>query len=78
MTIASQRPGKHVPEVTLLTIEGRPLLGNGSLDTFSQQRISTKGPKGGLSPTPQKKTNKHTITEELLEVLPYIRSSLKL
>jgi hypothetical protein len=28
------------PSVTLSTVEGRPLLGNASLDTFSQQRIN--------------------------------------
>jgi hypothetical protein len=28
MTTARQRLDKHVPEVTLSTIEGRPLLGN--------------------------------------------------
>jgi hypothetical protein len=34
MTIARQRFGKHVPEVTLSRVEGYLLLGNGSLDTF--------------------------------------------
>jgi hypothetical protein len=29
------------PSITLSTIEGRPLLGSGSLNTFSQQRINT-------------------------------------
>jgi hypothetical protein len=42
MTIARQRLGKYVPEVTLSTVEGRPLLGNGSLDAFPQQRIGTQ------------------------------------
>jgi hypothetical protein len=36
MTIARQRLGKHVPEITLSTIEGYPLLGSGSLGTFPQ------------------------------------------
>jgi hypothetical protein len=31
MTTARQRFGKHVPELTLSTVEGRPLLHNGSL-----------------------------------------------
>jgi hypothetical protein len=31
MTIATQRFGKHVPEVTLSTVEGRLLLDNGLL-----------------------------------------------
>jgi hypothetical protein len=42
MTIARQRFGKQVPEVTLSTVEGHPLLGNRSLDTFPQQLISTQ------------------------------------
>jgi hypothetical protein len=41
MTIARQRIGKHIPEVTLSTV-GYPLPGNGSLDTFPQQQISTQ------------------------------------
>jgi hypothetical protein len=42
MTIDRQRLGKHIPEVTLSIVEGHPLLGNESLDTFPQQQISTK------------------------------------
>jgi hypothetical protein len=40
MTIARQWFDKYVPEVTLSTIEGRPFLGNGSLDTFTQHKIN--------------------------------------
>jgi prephenate dehydrogenase len=39
MTTIRQRLGKHVPEVTLSTVGGHPLLGNGSLETSQQQRI---------------------------------------
>jgi hypothetical protein len=42
MTIAGQQLGKHISEVTLPTIEGRPLLSNGSLGMFPQQRIRTQ------------------------------------
>jgi hypothetical protein len=42
MTITRQRLCKHIPEVTLSTIEGRLLPGNGSLNTFPQERISTQ------------------------------------
>jgi hypothetical protein len=42
MAIARQRLGKNSLEVTLSTTEGHPLLGNGSLNTFPQQRISTQ------------------------------------
>jgi hypothetical protein len=35
MTIARQRLGKNVPEVTLSTIEGHPLLGNEPINTHS-------------------------------------------
>jgi hypothetical protein len=42
MTIARQRLSKRVPVVTLTTMEGRPLLGKGSLNTFPQQRRSTQ------------------------------------
>jgi hypothetical protein len=35
-----QRLRKHIPEVTLSTVEGHPLPGSGSLNTFPQQRIS--------------------------------------
>jgi hypothetical protein len=35
MPIARQRFGKHIPEVTLSTIEGHPLLGNEPLNTHS-------------------------------------------
>jgi hypothetical protein len=41
MTTARQRLGNQLPEVTLSTIEGRPLLGNRSLDMFPQQQINT-------------------------------------
>jgi hypothetical protein len=37
MPIARQRLGKHIPEVTLSTIEGYPLLGNGQINTHSCQ-----------------------------------------
>jgi hypothetical protein len=36
MTIARQRPCKHSLGVTLSTIEGHPLLGNGPLNTRSR------------------------------------------
>jgi hypothetical protein len=42
MTIARQRFGENFPEVTLSTMEGRPLLGSGSLSMFPQQRIGTQ------------------------------------
>jgi hypothetical protein len=42
MTIARQRLGKRVPEVTLSTMEGCPLLGSEPLGTFPQQRIDTQ------------------------------------
>jgi hypothetical protein len=42
ITIARQRLGKHIPEVMLSTKEGHPLPGNGSLNIFPQQRISTQ------------------------------------
>jgi hypothetical protein len=42
MTIVRQRLGTHVPEVTLSTVEGRALLGNGSVDTFLQEQINTQ------------------------------------
>jgi hypothetical protein len=35
MTIVRQRLGKHFPQVTLSTIEGQPLLGNGPINTHS-------------------------------------------
>jgi hypothetical protein len=35
MTIARQQLGKHIPEVTLSTIEGYALLGNGPINTYS-------------------------------------------
>jgi hypothetical protein len=35
MPIARQRLGKHIPEVTLSTIEGHPSLGNGPINTHS-------------------------------------------
>jgi hypothetical protein len=35
MSIARQRLGKHIPEVTFSTIEGNQLLGNGSISTHS-------------------------------------------
>jgi hypothetical protein len=34
MTIARQRIGKHISEVTLSTVEGYPLLGSKSLGTL--------------------------------------------
>jgi hypothetical protein len=39
MTIARQRFGKQISEVTLSTVEGQPLLGSKSLGTFPWQRI---------------------------------------
>jgi hypothetical protein len=42
MTIARQRLGKRIPELTLSIIVGRPLLGSESLGTFPQQRIDTQ------------------------------------
>jgi hypothetical protein len=42
MTIAGQQLGKHFPDVALPKVEEQPLLGNGMLDMFPQQRISTK------------------------------------
>jgi hypothetical protein len=38
MLIARQRLGKHIPEVTLSTIEGHPLLGNGPINTHYLQQ----------------------------------------
>jgi hypothetical protein len=35
MTIARQLLGKHIPEVTLSTMESRPLPGNGLINTHS-------------------------------------------
>jgi hypothetical protein len=35
MAIATQRFGKHIPEVTFLTVVGRPLLGNEPINTHS-------------------------------------------
>jgi hypothetical protein len=35
MTIAGQRLGTRIPEVTLSTIEGYPVLGNGAINTNS-------------------------------------------
>jgi hypothetical protein len=51
MTIVRQRLGKHIPEFTLSTIEGRSLLGNRLLDTFPQQRINTRFYGGGFLET---------------------------
>jgi hypothetical protein len=42
ITIARQRLGKHVPEVTLSTMEENMLLGSGSLGMFLQQRIGVQ------------------------------------
>jgi hypothetical protein len=42
MTTARQRGGKHVPKVTLSKVEGHPLLGNESLNTFPLPRISSQ------------------------------------
>jgi hypothetical protein len=50
-TIARQRLGKLVPEVTLSTIEGRQLLCNGSINTFTQQRINTKKEEHAIRPS---------------------------
>jgi hypothetical protein len=46
MTIARQRLGKHIPGVTLSTIKGHPLLGNGSIDTHSRTTEETCFPRG--------------------------------
>jgi hypothetical protein len=35
MSIARQRLSKHIPEVTLSTVEGYPLLGNGPINMHS-------------------------------------------
>jgi hypothetical protein len=35
MPLARQRLGKHIPEVTLSTTEGHPLLGKGPIKTHS-------------------------------------------
>jgi hypothetical protein len=42
MAIVRKLLGKHISEVTLSTAEGHPLPGNGSLNMFAQQRISTQ------------------------------------
>jgi hypothetical protein len=41
-SIARQRFGKHISEVTLSTVEGQPLLGSKLLGTFPWQRIGTQ------------------------------------
>jgi hypothetical protein len=38
MPIARQRLAKHIPEITLSTIEGHALLGNGPINTHSRQQ----------------------------------------
>jgi hypothetical protein len=38
MPIVRQRLDKHIPEVTLSTIVGHPLLGNGPINMHSRQR----------------------------------------
>jgi hypothetical protein len=42
MTIAGQRLGEHIPEVTLSAVEGHLLPGNGSLHTFPQHAIKVE------------------------------------
>jgi hypothetical protein len=39
MTIAGQRFGKHISEVTQSTAGGHPLLGSKSLGTYPAQRL---------------------------------------
>jgi hypothetical protein len=46
MTIAGQRLGKHSPGVTLSTIEGHPLLGNGPINTHSRTTEEKNFPRG--------------------------------
>jgi hypothetical protein len=36
MTVARQRLGRHIPGIALSIVEGHPLPGNRSLDTFPQ------------------------------------------
>jgi hypothetical protein len=38
MTIAKQMLGKHIPEVTLSTIEGHPFLSNETINIYSSQQ----------------------------------------
>jgi hypothetical protein len=46
MPIARQRLGKHIPEVTVSTIEGHPLLGNWLIktDSWQQKTVFSWGP----------------------------------
>jgi hypothetical protein len=45
MTIARQRFGKHILEVTQSTVEGPPLLGSKSLGTFRSNGKNTDNNK---------------------------------
>jgi hypothetical protein len=46
MTTAMQRLGKHIPEVTLSTIEGHPLPGKRSVQSTTSTRRHT--PEDGI------------------------------